>query len=232
MKIFIDAGHNFSGADTGAQGNGIREQDIAFMIADKLKALFVSGGHSVKMSRNSADENVGKTVSESINKRAALSNGWGAELFISIHCNAGGGKGTETLVYSRSSKAYEYAKDVQKCIVARIGTVDRGVKERSDLGVLRLTNCPALLVETAFIDNANDSVFLKEKQDDFARAIYEGVTGEVATSELTDVNDIVWELENRGIITDKALWIDKLGEDINAYWLARKAINYIKERNV
>lgn len=45
--------------------------------------------------------------------------------------------------------------------------------------------------------------------------------------ELTSVNDIVWELENRGIITDKELWLNKLKVDENSYWLARKCINYI-----
>ena len=46
--------------------------------------------------------------------------------------------------------------------------------------------------------------------------------------ELTSVNDIVWELAERGIITDKALWLKKLSEDTNAYWLARKCVNYIQ----
>ena len=45
--------------------------------------------------------------------------------------------------------------------------------------------------------------------------------------ELTSVNDIVWELEIRGIITDKELWLNKLEVDENSYWLARKCINYI-----
>ena len=45
--------------------------------------------------------------------------------------------------------------------------------------------------------------------------------------ELTTVNDIVWELANRGIISDKELWLKKLEEDTNAYWLARKAVNYM-----
>lgn len=228
MKIFIDAGHNFSGADTGAQGNGLREQDITFMIADKLKKLFTNGGHRVMMSRDSLSENIGGTVSESINMRAKLSNEWGADLFVSIHCNAGGGTGTETLVYSKKGKAYEYAQGVQKSIVTRLKTADRGVKKRNNLGVLRLTNCPALLVETAFIDNAKDSILLMYKQDDFARAIYEGVTGMSAMVELADVNDIVWELAERKIITDKELWLKNLGEDVNVYWLARKALHYIR----
>lgn len=46
--------------------------------------------------------------------------------------------------------------------------------------------------------------------------------------ELTSVNDIVWEYAHRGIITDSALWLKKLEEDQNSYWLARKTLNYIR----
>lgn len=56
---------------------------------------------------------------------------------------------------------------------------------------------------------------------------------EVATaSELTEVNDIVWELAHRGIVTDKELWLSKLRDDTAAYWLARKCVNYMREKNV
>ena len=47
--------------------------------------------------------------------------------------------------------------------------------------------------------------------------------------ELTTVNDIVWELSARGVISDKELWLKKLEEDENAYWLARKCVNYIRK---
>jgi len=42
---------------------------------------------------------------------------------------------------------------------------------------------------------------------------------------LTSINDIVWELKNRGIITDTQLWEEKLNADINCYWLANKICN-------
>lgn len=51
-------------------------------------------------------------------------------------------------------------------------------------------------------------------------------------SELTTVNDIVWELAHRGIITDKALWLKKLETDTNSYWLARKIVKYLGEKGV
>lgn len=48
------------------------------------------------------------------------------------------------------------------------------------------------------------------------------------TTELETVNDIVRELSNRGIITEKDLWLEKLESDANSYWLARKCANYIR----
>ena len=47
----------------------------------------------------------------------------------------------------------------------------------------------------------------------------------IKMQELESVNDIVWELAQQGIITDKQLWLKKLSEDTNVYWLARKAVN-------
>ena len=48
--------------------------------------------------------------------------------------------------------------------------------------------------------------------------------------EITSVNDIVWEYAHRGIISDKSLWLKKLNEDENSYWLARKTLQYIREK--
>ena len=180
MKICIDAGHNYSNFGTGAVGNGLKEQDINFYIADKLKALFVSAGHSVKMTRNKLEENLGTSNSDSLYKRASIANQFGADLFISIHCNAGGGTGTETLIYAKGGKAEEYAKKIQKAITQKLGTKDRGVKERPNLVVLKKTSMPAVLVETAFIDTKADAELLKNRQSDFASAIFEAVTGQNA----------------------------------------------------
>lgn len=51
-----------------------------------------------------------------------------------------------------------------------------------------------------------------------------------ATEEYTDSNDIVWELENRGIITDKNLWIEYSDKDSNIYWFLRKLCHYIRTK--
>ena len=44
-------------------------------------------------------------------------------------------------------------------------------------------------------------------------------------SKLETVNDIVWELHHRGVLTDKNLWLKKFEEDKDLYWLAYKACN-------
>ena len=48
--------------------------------------------------------------------------------------------------------------------------------------------------------------------------------------ELTSVNDIVWELRERGIISETDKWLEKLQTDTDAYWLARKTVNYIRNK--
>lgn len=50
--------------------------------------------------------------------------------------------------------------------------------------------------------------------------------------EITSVNDLVWEMAERGIVSDKALWLEKLNEDVNAYWIIRKTVQYMREKRV
>lgn len=50
----------------------------------------------------------------------------------------------------------------------------------------------------------------------------------VELKEVTEINDIVWELTNAGIITDGKLWLKKCEEDTNVYWLCRKMANKLR----
>lgn len=232
MKIFLDPGHNHAGGDTGATGNGLKEQDVTFTIAEALRPLLEGYGHTVTMSRNALTDSVGATEAISIRERALMANEWGADLFISIHCNAYNGlaRGTETLVYGIESPALVMAQRVQNAIVSAMGTVNRGVKARPDVGVLWRTNMPAFLVETAFIDNPSDATLLRNHAEGFAKAICHGVVGEVraASQEQTETETVVSQLAEKGIITDRPLWLRKLAADQNAFWLAKKCLDYIR----
>lgn len=45
---------------------------------------------------------------------------------------------------------------------------------------------------------------------------------------ITEINDIIWELVDKKIITDGKLWMKKCAEDVNVYWLCRKMANYLR----
>ena len=88
-----------------------------------------------------------------LNEAIREANAWGADFVCSNHFNAGGGDGWEGLVYSDASR--EIGEVFEKHVKA-IGQNSRGVKIRPDLGILRLTNAPAILTEGAFVDNKKD----------------------------------------------------------------------------
>ena len=174
LKIFINPGHDMD-LDPGACANNIREVDIALAIGEKLKRTMEVIGYPCQLlqSDNLNGETKGKP------NVCATANNSGADIFISIHCNSAANasaKGTETLVYSTGGKAELLAKCIQTQIVNSLGTVDRGIKERPDLCVLRETTMPAVLVETAFISNQEDAYKLMYRIEEFANAISRGIT--------------------------------------------------------
>lgn len=71
-----------------------------------------------------------------------------------------------------------------------------------------------------------------KSMDTFRADVKALLNQQAAPEELTKVNDIVWELSHRGIITATDLWLKKLEEDTNAYWLARKTVNFLRSKGV
>lgn len=177
LTVVIDPGHNYSITDTGATCNGLREQDITYYIAEKVKPLLEKNGFNVIMTRNTLTDNVStESVSASLKRRAEIANQAEADLFLSIHCNAGGGAGTETYYYNNSQEGILLAQAIQKNVVSEVGLQDRGVKSAS-FAVLRYTNMVAALLETGFIDNAVDAKALRSttSQQAYAEGIVKGI---------------------------------------------------------
>lgn len=175
--IVIDPGHNYSGVDTGATGNGLREQDITFNIAYKVKPYLEERGFNVVMTRNSLYDNCStESTSASLAYRYNLANSIGADLFVSIHCNAGGGSGTETYYYYGNSDGKKLATYIQNNIVGSIGLQNRGVKE-AGFAVIKNTSMTAVLIETAFIDTVTDAAVLGNEgyQWAYAESIANGI---------------------------------------------------------
>jgi hypothetical protein len=180
-------------------------------------------------------------MNTSLSTRAKMANDWGADIYISIHCNAFGNTashGTEVYVYSTSSKIYPLAQKICDAICKEAGTTKRGTKTAS-FAVLKQTNMPAMLIELAFITNPSDAKLLKNKQDDFVEAIFNEICKNYnitikATTEktLTTTNDIINALVKRDIILDKPLWLKKCTPNSDAYLLAHKCANMTVNKSV
>lgn len=179
IKIFIDQGHNPRDINTGAEGNGLREQDINYNVgtylADLLRADY---RFSVRTSRTTPTEILGTNNTTSLARRVNLANEWPADYFISIHANANTNpqiNGSEVYVYRVDSQAYYLAGKILDSIVEIVGTKDNGVRTNPSLYVLRRTNMPAVLVELGYVTNYDDAQKLRDEQYRFAYAIYIGI---------------------------------------------------------
>ena len=167
MRIFIDAGHG--GHDPGAVGNGMRESDITLEVAGLLGERLQQAGLLVRQSRT-------RDTALTINERWQAANAWGADYFISIHVNSGGGTGAETLYFKRDS--LEFAQTLQDVYASETGLRNRRIWQRDDVGVLRWTNCPSVLLELAFIDSPAhnpDVETLRNRRREMALAAGKGI---------------------------------------------------------
>ena len=104
IKIYIDQGHNPEPPNTGAEGNGYREQDITYEVGIRLAELLRQNPNfEVRLSRPTRQTQLGTSNSGSLRTRVNDANSWGADYFISIHTNASESRsanGTEVLVYT------------------------------------------------------------------------------------------------------------------------------------
>lgn len=179
IKIVVDAGHNPQGVNAGAEGNGLREQDIVYEVAQQLAQLLrANGNFDVRLTRNTPTEVLGTSNATSLQQRVQIANSWPADYFISIHANASTNpeaNGTEVYTYRNTGAAHELAQEIQEAIVEEMDMRDLGVKTNPALYVLRRTSMPAVLVELGFITNAADARKMSQNPESFARAIYNGI---------------------------------------------------------
>lgn len=181
MKIFINPGHALGGnPDPGAVNRslGIRECDIAMTIGSLAANDLERAGEEVRLlqSHNLVGEAPGPCV-------VGEANRWPADLFLSIHCNAFDtrARGTETWYFPGSAVGRRLGGCIQSELCDALAAldpdwIDRGLREGAGLAVLRCTEMPAVLIETAFIDQERDACFLMNYGTEIAHAIARGVT--------------------------------------------------------
>lgn len=158
VKIYIDPGHG--GTDPGATGNGLKEKDLTLAISKRIESLLKDyEGVQIKLSRTT-DQTL------SLKQRTDMANNWGADYLMSVHINAGGGKGYEDFIFN--GKVSDKTTDFQAVIHSEITKmipelINRG-KKRNNLHMLRESHMPSILTESGFIDNPDDSKLLKSAE--------------------------------------------------------------------
>lgn len=172
MMIGINCGHTITGAGCGATGL-ISESEctrrVGYTLMERLKAV---GIEVVDCTVDKAD-----TQKEYLAAVTTLANQKELEWFISIHFNASAkhtGQGVE--IYTYQGRNYSEAVDICGNI-AKLGFKNRGVKNGSNLYVIRKTKAKAMLIEVCFCDNQSDVDIYNYvgAENAVAQAIFEGI---------------------------------------------------------
>jgi len=155
------------------------------------------------------------------------------DLFISIHFNAYNGQAHGTEIFTWGGEQLPEATRVLNDLVG-LGYVNRGIKDGSNLYVIRNTKAKAMLIELFFIDSVDVELYKKVGAERLANAIVEGITGKAMPN-----NGNWYSLDGKyGIVTakdglnikkckstnSKILGVLKHGEKVRLY---RKEDNWI-----
>src|SRR6266508_530825 len=134
MLVVVDAGHG--GTDPGATGHGLKEATLTLKIAKRLRAALLRDFDVEVAMTRSTDRAV------ELHRRAKSANDLGADYFVSVHINSGGGTGYEDFVHtsvagnSQSARRRSVVHDAVMTFMRARGMSDRG-KKKENLAVLR-----------------------------------------------------------------------------------------------
>ncbi len=172
IKISINAGHTVAGAGYGAVYKGFRESEINRAVAAALIPKLHALGHTV---HNSTVDKA-TTTQAYLSQAVKSANNSGADLFLSIHCNASTahtGHGVECWTY----KGTQHTAAKRICAnMAKLGFRNRGIKDGRNLYVVRNTTAKAILIELFFLDNYTDRKrYLELGANKIAQAIAEAI---------------------------------------------------------
>jgi len=182
--IVLDPGHGSmqpgDWSDPGAVGvSGLRERDVVVNIGETVGQILTAKGATVVHTRT------GDTVM-SLEERAGIASATGAEIYVSIHCNSSLSSllaGTSTYYYapanmsaSMRASRERLAAVIQEELLRALGRENKGIRQEA-FSVLRNTTVPSVLVEVAFLSNAEEERLLStgEFQTKAASAIANGI---------------------------------------------------------
>jgi N-acetylmuramoyl-L-alanine amidase/uncharacterized protein YraI len=201
-RIFLDPGHG--GSDRANRGpTGYVEADGVLDIARRLRSELQALGFEVSMSRD-------KDATVNLSQRGKMAGQFKADLFLSIHSNAGSAVATGTEVYYSVNlpQTKAIAAKMSKAVANILGIPDRGAKVRESqnypgedyytvIDTAQDTGVPRVfLIEVAFHSNPKEEALLKQPavREKIARALADviadtfGVQG--TTPQITPMADV------------------------------------------
>lgn len=183
MKIALTAGHyrytSGKRCMKKLDPNETREWVLNDRIADKVEKL-LSQYDGYELIRT--DDTTGEKAIE-VKDRTKAANDFGADIYISIHHNAGilGGKGGGIVAYvynkTKKSATLEWQKELYDSLIKHTGLKGNRATPlaKANFQECRETVMPAVLLELGFMDSATDVpiILSEEYADNCAKAIVE-----------------------------------------------------------
>jgi len=188
--IAIDPGHG--GIDKGAARHGHNEKDINLAIAIKLAQELNNNGATVILTREGDVDYYTKGTGGKRNdllRRSKIIQESGAQIFISIHCNAirdPSWSGAQVFYNSKIDANKELAETMQQALKNFPPGNKRQAKQDSHIFLLKSLNIPGILIEAGFISNKKEATALSEEeyQLDIAKSIARGLAHYWSRSEI------------------------------------------------
>ncbi|WP_176527507.1 N-acetylmuramoyl-L-alanine amidase [Peribacillus butanolivorans] len=160
------------------------------------------------------NDDASKTQRDNINTIVKYHDSKSRDLDVSVHFNAGTKEigGTEVLYCTDGNKAL--ATKVSKAISEALGIKDRGAKKRTDLGFLKGTAKPAILIEVCFVDTKSNTEAYKKNFDECCKAIAETLSGK-------KLKEAVKPVETKNVVLHK-VQVGAFSDEKNAVKLAEE----------
>ena len=217
MKIGVNDGHTLSGAGTGAVGV-IKEGEHTRLVGEEVRRLLKEKGIAVF----NCTVDYAETTNESLSLVVQQANREDLDWFISIHFNAGGGKGVE--VYTYEGRQYKDAIDVCNNIAA-LGFNNRGVKAGTGLYVIRKTIAKSMLIEVCFVDTEDANKYLEVGYKAIAKAIVDALDNHIVSDPVVDKNTTSQTQSTATIKGDD--WVRRLQQECNNQGFSKQKVDGI-----
>ncbi|MEI6106140.1 MAG: N-acetylmuramoyl-L-alanine amidase [Opitutae bacterium] len=198
--IVLDPGHG--GIDPGKENKrlGLNEKTLTLDVALRLRQLLEARGWRVLLVRDK-DVELAKDKKTDLSLRNEFANRNKADLFVSIHFNSaeratgvetytlspqfmfttGDDSGDDMTKVSFPGNRHDHAnlflgEQLHRALLAGLRAPDRGFK-RARLAVLRMLDCPGVLVECGFLSNDDEArrIATPEYRQKIAEALAAGV---------------------------------------------------------